>query len=94
MAPPAQPAGGYGGYGGYGAAPGGMPDVSDVQQEKLVSASDQMGANSKDGAGAFLERYRGGGAAKANIGAGAVAGRAGGGAARGAALTDKYGNLI
>ena len=95
MPPP--PAMGYGGGGGYGAYGGGMPppgqpyygerpDVSDVQQGQLIDASDTF----------LASRAAGGRQRMGNGNVGATAGRAGvtQGARGGAALTDKYGNLI
>ena len=97
MPPP--PGGGMGAgfapnYGGY---PPSQSDASSVQvaeqDEKLFNAADTLTNGGNDGAAAYLDRYRTGGMAVARgrpMGRGGVRQTEKGGAA----LTDKYGNLI
>ena len=98
MPPPpggANPYGGYGQqqYGGYdqGGGYGQQQSQKAEQADKLNQAAEAM-TGGKDGAGAFLDRYRAGGMAVAG------AGRGQGGVRQtqlgGAALEDKHGNLI
>ena len=87
--------GGYGQqqYGGYdqGGGYGQQQSQKAEQADKLNQAAEAM-TGGKDGAGAFLDRYRAGGMAVAG------AGRGQGGVRQtqlgGAALEDKHGNLI
>lgn len=106
MPPPPGGANPYGGYdqgGGYGYDQGGGYGQQQYggygqQQSQKAEQADQLNqaaeamTGGKDGAGAFLDRYRAGGMAVAG------AGRGRGGVTQtqlgGAALEDKHGNLI